>query len=312
MIDMELFYENSNIINKKEYDIFVDNSPQGSIFAKSWWLDTLCDEWMCASIKDSSGRIHCALPLPYYKRHFRGAVAFNPVLTRYLGFLFRESEGRNMKILSNQTQLINKIAPILYKYRKIDLLFHYNFNCWLPFKKFNFSAQPYYTYILNTSLQIEDIRSGYRENIRREIKKASKIFNLTDVSLNEFYDIYSNSFLRKGSSIPISYDKLNKLHFKLKERNACYIVGAREGAQLVSAAYIVVDNKEHRYLMGGTTDAALKKGASSFVLDRSILNAKNDNKHFNFEGSMNEDIIRYFRSFGGDLTTYYRILRGFF
>ena len=46
--------------SNSDYNDFVANSPQGSVFAQSWWLDFWTNSWYPILIKDTSDKIVCA------------------------------------------------------------------------------------------------------------------------------------------------------------------------------------------------------------------------------------------------------------
>ena len=59
------------------------------------------------------------------------------------------------------------------------------------------------------------------------------------------------------------------------------------------------------YLFGGFDSENKHHGAGVSCMWQSILKAKDLNlQYFDFEGSMNETIERYFREFGGDMIQY--------
>ena len=49
----------------KEWDDFVSISPQGTIFAKSWWLKCVCNDNFKIILFRDGGEIICGLPLQY-------------------------------------------------------------------------------------------------------------------------------------------------------------------------------------------------------------------------------------------------------
>lgn len=69
----------------------------------------------------------------------------------------------------------------------------------------------------------------------------------------------------------------------------------------------VWDHKSAYYLHGLTRQAFKNTGSMSLLLWEAIKRSKMSVKSFNFEGSMNPNIERYFRSFGGVQTPYFNL-----
>lgn len=293
--------------DKIRYDNFVDESPQGSIFAKSWWLDMWSDKWECIFVENAGKELLCAMPIVSFSNRIGEINISQPPLTRYLGIMFRGSSGRSLKIYSEQNQLTNELLTLLPKYDHFSMCFHYAYDFWLPFRDHGFSQETYYTYVLDTSQTMTEITSGYRENIRREIRKAERRNVVKEIDINEFAKVYFDTFKKQGLNAPITRDKLYSIDPVIAKNTGRHILGAYDGDELTAAVYIIEDKHELRYLMGGKNSMYSTSGAPSLLLDRSIKLAKTKEKKFNFEGSIKAEIIRFFRSFGGNLTPYYRI-----
>ena len=177
-------------------------------------------------------------------------------------------------------------------------------------KKYGFSCEVYYTYIIDHNKNIDELYKGLRQNIRREIKKAERRVEIKSVKDHEhFFKVYKETFERQNMKTPI--DKKTFLNFDnlVIKNSGRTILGAFDQEQLCSAVYILNGINQDHYLMGGTKNADRNSGAPSMLLWKCISNAIKRNKSFNFEGSMNSTIIRYFRNFGGDLTPYFRIFK---
>ena len=81
-----------------------------------------------------------------------------------------------------------------------------------------YSQETYYTYILNTSSSEEKIVNGYRENIRREIRKAEKVNVIKEIDIKKFADIYIDTFNNQGLTPPVSREKLFEIDEVVEKR----------------------------------------------------------------------------------------------
>ena len=82
-----------------------------------------------------------------------------------------------------------------------------------------------------------------------------------------------------------------------------------EQGRVHAAAYFVYDENTCYYLIGGGDPELRNSGAASLLLWEGIRFASTVSRSFDFEGSMIEDIERFFRAFGGTPQVYYRVSR---
>ena len=86
--------------------------------------------------------------------------------------------------------------------------------------------------------------------------------------------------------------------------------GAVEELRRVHAvAFIVWDRNRAYYLIGGGDPDFRNSGAATLCIWEAIKFSSTVTKAFDFEGSMVENIERFFRGFGGHLKPYHRIYR---
>src|SRR5262245_55643584 len=72
---------------RAEWDAFVEASPQGSIYCKSWWLDAVCPGAYEIIAIQRDGIIRAGMALPV-ERSRRRIIVRMPPLTQTLGPLF--------------------------------------------------------------------------------------------------------------------------------------------------------------------------------------------------------------------------------
>lgn len=77
---MKLHYISYSEIDKLRYDKCIDNSVNGNIFALSWYLDTVCQNWDI--IVDEQYK--CVMPLPYIIKKGKKHLT-QPILCNQLG-----------------------------------------------------------------------------------------------------------------------------------------------------------------------------------------------------------------------------------
>ena len=59
-----------------------------------------------------------------------------------------------------------------------------------------------------------------------------------------------------------------------------------------------------------STDPEMKNtGCTQYLIREILLFLKEKTKSFNFEGSMNKEIFNFYNSFGGNISSYYKIVK---
>ena len=93
-------------------------------------------------------------------------------------------------------------------------------------------------------------------------------------------------------------------------QKASKVLLARDAAGRVHACvYLLWDRRTVYYYTGGGDPELRQSGAASLLVWKAIEFAAAQGKRFDFEGSMNEPIERFFRSFGATQTPFFEITK---
>ncbi|KUO53571.1 MAG: hypothetical protein APF76_12240 [Desulfitibacter sp. BRH_c19] len=297
----------------KLYDNFVDASPQGSLFHKSWWLDAVApDKYKIVYIKEKDN-ILAAWPL-VQRKIMKISMILEPQLTPILGIMFApSSKSKYSESLSEEIRLITKLIDILPKHSYFYQRFHREFTNWLPLYWANFKQTTRYTYLIdnlsNLDLVWENIRSNTKRKIRKALRQGIKV--VTNVALEEFLKINEMSYKRQGLVVPYSKEYVKAIDAACQKNNARKIFFAIDSEyKLHAAVYIVYDNRVSYYLMGGADPDLRASDAHYLALWEAIKFASTVSQSFDFEGSMHSNIEPVFRGFGGVQASYMEITRG--
>jgi len=301
------------IEDKELYDAFVDSSPQGCLFQKSWWLDAVAPNlYTILAITDKNG-IAAAWPLVFQKM-LNVRVSMLPQLTPRLGILFRPN--RRLKYaeqLSEEMSLTSELIELMPKLGFFSQHFHEQFRSWLPFYWKNFKQTTRYTYVIEDLSDLDLVWENVRYNTKRKIQKAEKLGLrvVTDLSLDTLLDLNELSFKRQKLDLPYSREYVKKIDRACKEHGARRMFFAVDPqGQVHAGAYIVYDTKAAFYLMGGGDPALRKSNGHALVLWEAIKFASTVSSSFDFEGSMHSNIEPFFRGFGGQQKPYMEITGG--
>lgn len=298
--------------NQVGYRAFAETEPTLPVFLRPWWLDLVAGpEAWDAVLVEKSGRVDAALPFVPRKR--LGAMLLTqPALTPYLGPWIRPSEAKRSKAVAREKDLLEALIVALPQhdlYRQNWLPERTN---WLPFFWAGFSQTMRYTYRLDLEGGSEALWSGLQESTRREVRKATKRFDLSvePIDVDAFVALNDMTFARQGRapSKPTTWTK--RVLEGACARSSMELWGARApDGQLHAGACILHGGDISYYLMGGGDPDLRTSGAASLVMWEAICRLPPDAAIFDFEGSMIQPIERFFRGFGAEQTPYSAISR---
>jgi len=292
--------------NYNDWNTFVDNSKQGSIFSKTWYLDALQVDYEILIIEEKS-MIKAGIVLAKNEIN----TYANPMLDKYLGILFIEEQGNQQKIISRQYKYMEILAKELKNINSFDYYFHPSFTNWIPLSWNGFTQQNRYTYrISNRDKSIEEIHSNFHGNIKNDIKNAKKeqVTIKQDIPFEELWSLVNKTFIRQGSKSPFNQEKLKYFTHKLKENDTFISFGAynNEGTCIAVCA-LVHEEKSSYLLLNGIDIENQVRGANTYMLHESIKYFHPKCEYYDFEGSMLLGVEQFYRRFGGELTPYMKI-----
>ncbi len=233
-----------------------------------------------------------------------------PMLTPYQGvWLNYPEEQKYTNRVSFEKEVISEIIDSLPQVDSFQQKFTPEFTNWLPFYWNGYSQSTRYTYIIEDISDTEKVFDNFRDNIRREIRKAEKtlkIEQISDVSL--LYNLKVGVYEANNEEYHINIELLERV-YKYCVDNECgeLLVAKDEKENIHSILLYVWDNSSAYYLHGGTATDYKTSGSMSLLLWEAIKSSSTKTKAFNFEGSMIESIERYFRAFGGTQVPYFEI-----
>jgi lipid II:glycine glycyltransferase (peptidoglycan interpeptide bridge formation enzyme) len=299
-------------LNADEYDRFVDASPQGNIFAKSWWLNAVAPDQHQILFVRNGADIQAAWPIALKRMRGVGNVITTPLLTPYLGPLFRpQPNTKTAQRLSNEKEWCEALIQQLPRFAVMRITCHHAFTYWLPFYWQAFKQTTHYTYILPNLSDLDAVWSGFRENIRREIKKATKQgIAVVEGNFDDFLALHRMTFDRQNIPMPYSDAYARRLDAATAAAQARKIFIAREAGgtgQPHAAVFLVWDKKAAYYLMGGGDPELRTSGATSLAMWEAIKFAATVSQSFDFDGSMIEPIERFFRAYGAQPQPHFEI-----
>lgn len=298
-------------MNQKElYRIICkEDSAVIPVFAQSWWLDAVCDavdDWQVELALKGEQLIGA---WPYLlKEKFGMLLLRNPRLTPYLGpLIFFPPDVKESNRDSYEYEVTEQLFSAL---PAADM---WRLSVWPDFKQVglikrggvNIGVQQ--TFLLDL-LQTEPvIFQNFKESLRRNIKASEgKISIATEPeALADLFRFQESTLSQKGVVQSYNIQHLERLMSACLAHNSGTLWVASEGEKIQAIVWNVWDENRSYYLMGGMNPDGDNYRAMSALLWHCIREAKKrGNKYFDFEGSMDGGVERFFRSFGGKRTLY--------
>ncbi len=286
-------YLRHNQIDKSRWDRCIEHSVNGIIYAYSWYLDLVHEEWE-ALVDDDYETV---LPLTGRVKHGVGYL-FMPSFTQQLGVF--SVEHLTQEIIKAYLEAI----PSNYRFAEINLN-TYNMVDGMGddvVEKQNFELdliQPY-----------EHLYRKYSKNQKRNIKKAEKKeFRIVNhVKPGEIIELFRNN---RGLDIETlneeSYRVLNRLIYTAIHRGQAFTSGVYNTKnELMAGAFFFRSNQKIVFLFSATAAQARNTGAMQFLIDFVIKEHAGNNLTLDFEGSNDPDLARFYRSFGALRCVYYQ------
>ncbi len=277
------------VLDVDKYNNCIKNSINTRIYAYSWYLDIVADNWDVLVLGDYAA----VMPLPWRSKYFIKYV-YMPCWTQQLG-VFSSIDLTSVKL----NDFINSIPK---KFKKVTL----NFNSDNLLKGLIFQQKT--NYILPLNKQYFELFENYKYRRRRSYKQCEN--DTITIKKSSKYKEVVNLFIdQKKGDIQINksdYDKLEQLIEFLEKKNQIYILIVENLKEdILGGAIFLKDAKRITYLFSAVSEEGRKKQVMPFIIDVMIKKYANTNYIFDFEGSMIPGIAYFFRSFGAQEETYF-------
>lgn len=301
--------------NKEKYIELCNSTEDINIFSQPWWLDAVCEsENWDVILYENGGKVLASLPYYFYYKGHKKLIS-QPLLTQKNGIYIKYPN--NQKKTSRISYERKAIRTIIDSLENLGLAsykqnYDYTFSNWLPFYWKGFQQTTRYTYIIEGN-DIDNLYQEIDSTTKNQIRKAQKIVEVKeDLNIEEFYNINKMTFERKNMKIPYSLKLVKNIDIVCEKKKCRKIFYAEDELKNIHAAiYLVWDNKSVYYIMGGINPEFKKSEATSLLMWEAIKFSTSINRVFDFEGSMNESIEKFFSSFGSEQKPYFSISKSY-
>ncbi|MDX1829997.1 MAG: hypothetical protein R3342_10675 [Lutibacter sp.] len=282
-------YLKRNQLDTKLYDACIQKSDNARIYAYSWYLDCVADNWDALVLNN----YEAIMPLPWRRKYLIKYI-YPPTWTQQLGVF---SKNR-----ITQELMLDFINAIPKKFKKITIQFNSeNQNNFLKLEERN-------NFILALNHSNEALIDRFNNNRKRDLTKAKATSLKIEkgIDINTFLDFY----LSEDKNYTLTLNQISTLNNLLNSNNkSINIWGIRNKKQLVACLVWLKEEDRITYLLPIATSTAKNTGLPTLLVAELIREFSNSNMILDFEGSMIEGVADFYKSFGATKEIYYTLLK---
>ncbi len=270
----------------EKYNHCIANSLQSRIYAFSWYLDCVSENWEVLVQDDYKA----VMPLPVKKKFFISYIT-QPFFTQQLGVFSIE------KLSQSCIELFIKNIP------KRHIRIALQLNAANEFKSKKLVAKQNYLLPLNSDYQT--LRRRFSKGRKSAITKAEKQqLIVEEIGFEELLSLSKKyySFEKIGDK---EYKKLVDLVAVAAKKNRVKVIGVTDENQLEGGAVFLFDAHRITYLFSAVSSKGRTLQIPSLLLNYIIKNNANSSLVLDFEGSGIPNIASFFKSFGAKTESYF-------
>ena len=289
-----------------------DNVP---LFQQYWWMETVCKgkEWDVA-LAMKGDKVEGAMPF-LLRRRWGLTYILQPQLTQYSGphYCYPDQLSENERV-GFEHRVGRELLRQLDDYKPIYVLQHFSTQVsnWLPFYWDGFKQTTRYTYRINDIGDTERLFACFDRDERQ--KKITRLAATTevrfDMSAADFARFHIAYWRSKGEQDLLSESFIARVCEESIRRGHGVIASLHDQeGRLVAARFVVYDSREAYSLMSALEPTCYRNGYTETLVWGVLQWLSTKTKVFDFEGSMDEGIEHFYRSFGAVQTPYFEVSR---
>ena len=294
----------------EQLELIAEN--EGNIFNTYSWLKLFGEKLVLFAIESGSGEIMGGLAL--FRENRLGLAYYrNPPYTPYAGPFVRIRAQNYAEKLHEWKKILSALAEHLLRVNSSLISFTLNPGIidTQPFIWSKFKVNPRYTYILDLTMDINEIQKNMSSERRNEIRNAIKdgliVRRIDEPGIIK--GLIKKTFARQNKALP--HEKyLDKILFDFATPDNSFLFACFCDDKPTSGVFVVHDKHSAYLLLSGYDSETKHRGAGTYTLFEAIKYAQQLGlRYFDFEGSMVPNIEFFYRGFGGKLTPVFRISR---
>ena len=276
----------------EKYDACIENALQSRVYAFSWYLDIVADNWDVLVLDDYKA----VMPIAWNKKYFIKYV-YPPLWLLELGVFSTDAKVNFQTFFKKLSHTFRFVESRLNTDMNIDAN-----SGFLESKEMQ---------VVSLEQGYDAVFNQYRKDRKKDLAKANKLGlkeKWTDSGVN-LITLFKNNVGKRTPNIQESdYIILKKLMATCIEKGVGEVLSIHDNNDhLVASGFFLKHKKTVTILVSSTDFKNRKNGANTFLIDRAIQEYEKNFDIFNFGGSSMSSVAKYFLSFGGNSLNYQQI-----
>ena len=284
-------YIQQNDINRSKWDMCIDEAFNGLIYAKSWYLDIVADQWD-ALVENDYEKV---FPLVHRKK-WGISYLYQPPFTQQLGLF--------SKTLLTEESLNEFLRAIPEKFKFAEI----NLNTFNKVSNKEWTSKDWLTHELDLINSYDHLQKNYSTNLKRNLKKTvnESLTLAKNIKPEEIIALFRENRGKLLTNLDNEdYVRLSRLTYSGIYKGIISTYGVYDQINTLCAAAIFLQSKKKTiFLFSGLNDFGREAGAMAWLIDSFIK--ENQHKHLtlDFEGSNDPNLARFYKGFGSTEVTY--------
>lgn len=274
-------------IDRRKWNRCIDEAGGYPFYAYDFYLDAMSRHWDALVQND----YETIIPLTWNKKwgiHY----LYQPFLTPHLGVIGKEM---------NKETVQDFLLAVPQKFRFWEI----NLNRTNDFVIDQFTLKRKQNYFLPLQQPYAVIRSRYRENHRRNIKKAERLCTYkVGISLQDALQPAEQQLKQYTTLKKDDLPRFARLCRQLLKEKKAQTFGVYGNGRLLSSAVFFYGRERFYYILAGNHPEGKSNGASHFLLDNFIRERAEQNAVLDFVGSDIRSVAFFYEGFGAEKSHY--------
>ena len=277
--------ENASV-DKARWDEVITSAANGRVYAMSWYLDRVSEDWCCLVWADYA----YVMPLTIRKK-MGVSMLVQPCYSQQLGIFPEPAADIACKFL--------QYIEMQFQVIKVNFNSH-NLLMQQPHVK------PMVNLLLNLDFPYTGLYAQYSPHTRRHLKRAESMHLTFSEGIHTGDYIEFKKRHQPAKIYRSCIQAFKRLSAYLAVENKGFFCGVySQENELCAAAFFVFHGKRLIYLNGVSSDKGKQVAAMYFLMDQIIRRYSGTALFLDFEGSVIPGISRFFRGFGAHEEIYY-------
>lgn len=291
-------------IDARAWDNHIHHSRQCVIYALSWYLDTVCEQWS-ALVWPSATNFSIVMPLPVRCR-FGQRIVYQPLFCQYLGIFSRRD------LTQAQCGALLEALKVHFPYISSYAFNPENAAVARKLGLKGFQIEVFRTHWLRLNRPYTELVKGYSKDRRVNLKQGLKTDweTIESADFDPLIKLFAENHAAGVGKIQAdAYQTLTELGAALIKNTTSRLIYARKGSQVHAGIVLARYCGRVIYLFNAADKTGRKGNARTVMLDAYFRGNAGTELIFDFESPSKESIAGYYAGFGVTEMSFYRIRR---